>query len=508
MRTRQLLGSVTALALLLAVACSPTPAGDSASPAGEVPPLAGRSADEPLPPPVSPYDALPAESRSVLDLPFTGDLSEMVKRRMIRAGVVYNRTLYFIDEGQQRGMVYESLKNFEDELNKRLNTGLLRVHVAFVPLSRDQLFPALAEGKVDLVAAGLTVTPEREALVAFSTPTRTDVSELVVTNAKAAPVATVSDLSGREVFVRRSSSYYGSLVDLNAALKAQGRPPVTIKEAPEALETEDLIEMVNAGLVEATVADEHIADFWAQVFPDVRVNREAAIRTGGTIAVAVRKENPELLQAADTWIEQFGRGTAFGNIIERRYFQNTVYVKRASDEAERKKFQALVELFRKYGEQYNLDYLLMAAQGYQESTLDHAARSPVGAIGIMQIMPATGRDLNVGDITELENNIHGGVKYIRFMMDQYYKDEPMDEINKVLMTLASYNAGPGRIRQLRRETASRGLDPNRWFGNVERVVAERIGRETVQYVGNIYKYYVAYTLTNEQVQERRRLMQP
>jgi len=147
---------------------------------------------------------------------------------------------------------------------------------------------------------------------------------------------------------------------------------------------------------------------------------------------------------------------------------------------------------------------LMAAQGYQESQLNQEAKSAVGAIGVMQVMPATGKDLAVGDINKVEPNIHAGVKYFRFMMDEFYKDEPMDDVNKGLMTLASYNAGPGRIRQLRRETEKRGLNPNVWFGNVERVVSERIGRETVTYVSNIYKYYIAYRLTLEREAARDR----
>ena len=161
-----------------------------------------------------------------------------------------------------------------------------------------------------------------------------------------------------------------------------------------------------------------------------------------------------------------------------------------------------MDLFRKYGDQYEVDFLLMVAQGYQESQLDQNARSPVGAIGIMQLMPATGRSLKVGDITKLEPNIHAGVKYMRFMMDEYFKDEPMDNLNKGLMTFAAYNAGPGRLRQLRRETEKRGLDPNVWFGNVERVASERIGRETVTYVSNIFKYYVAYRLMADQIERR------
>ena len=192
------------------------------------------------------------------------------------------------------------------------------------------------------------------------------------------------------------------------------------------------------------------------------------------------------------------RATPSATSIERRYLESVKYVKNAAADAERRKLQAVIDLFRKYGAQYDLDYLLMAAQGYQESTLDQNVKSPVGAIGVMQVMPPTGKELKVGDITKLEPNIHAGVKYMRFMMDQYFKDEPMDDLNKGLMTFASYNAGPGRVRQLRREAEKRGLDPNVWFGNVERVASERIGRETVTYVSNIYKYYIAYRLISEQ----------
>jgi membrane-bound lytic murein transglycosylase MltF len=330
------------------------------------------------------------------------------------------------------------------------------------------------------------------------------VSEVVVTGAKVPPVPTAADLSGRTVYVRRSSSYYASLARLNVELAGHGKPIVVVKEAPETLEDDDLLEMVNAGLLDATVVDDFVAEFWKTVFPNITVNSGAAVRTGGDIAVAMRKENPGMQRAVNVWIRKYGPRTAFGNVINRRYLEDGEYARRASDEAERAKFQRVVELFRKYGDKYELDYLMIAAQGYQESGLDQNVRSRVGAVGVMQLMPATGKELKVGDITQLEPNIHAGVKYVRWMMDEYFKDDPMDRLNRGLMTLAAYNAGPGRIRQLRQEAARRGLDPNVWFGNVEQVASERIGRETVQYVSNIYKYYVAYRLTQEQEDERRR----
>ena len=457
----------------------------------------------PNPETASPYDALPEAFRLMVDKPFSGDFDEMVKRRMIRVAVTFNRTHYFIDKGQERGITYESLKLFENDLNADLKTGNLKLHVVIVPIPRHELYPALVSGKVDMVAAMVTVTPERETLVSFSEPTRTNVSEIVVSGPGAPPIATVDDLAGQEVFVRKGSIYEESLIKLNEQLKARGKPPAVFVEAPAVLEDDDVLEMVNAGLAPITIVDDYLAEFWSKVFTDMKVHRDIAVRSGGILAVAFRKDNPRLREAVNTWIRKHGQGDAFRNVIERRYLENTKYVKNAAADAERQKFRAVIELFRKYGAQYDLDYLLMAAQGYQESTLDQKVKSPVGAIGVMQVMPPTAKELKVGDVTKVDANIHAGVKYMRFMMDQYFKDEPMDNLNKGLMTFASYNAGPGRIRQLRSEAEKRGLDPNVWFGNVERVASERIGRETVTYVSNIYKYYITYRLLADQLERRK-----
>jgi membrane-bound lytic murein transglycosylase MltF len=338
--------------------------------------------------------------------------------------------------------------------------------------------------------------------VDFTNPTRKGVDEIVVTGPGAPAIASVDDLAGQEVYVRRSSSYYQSLLALNERLKVAGKAPVAVQAAPENLEDEDLLEMVNAGLIQITVVDSYLAEFWQQVFPALTLHDAVALRTGGNLAVAIRKNSPQLAAGLNAIIDEYGLGTTFGNTMEKRYLQSTKFVKNATSEAERKKFLAMVELFKKYSDQYELDYLLMAAQGFQESGLDQGVKSPVGAIGVMQVMPATGQELGVGDIRQIEPNIHAGAKYFRFIVDQYYKDEPMTPLDKGLFAFASYNAGPGRIRQLRREAEKRGLDPNVWFGNVEQIASERIGRETVTYVSNIYKYYVAYRLVTEEGERR------
>jgi len=435
--------------------------------------------------------------------PWTGDLDGMIERRVIRVLTVNSKTFYFHDKGTLRGTVVDFFKVFEDGLNKKLaaenklKNKNLKVRVVFIPLPRDQLLPGLVAGKGDIAAANLTITPERQKLVDFTIAGLSNVSEVVVTGPASPKVSSVDDLSGKEVFVRKSSSYYETLADLNRKLAAEKKLPITLKEAPETLEDEDLLEMLNAGLVALIVVDKHKADFWKQIFPQLTVHDNVAVRTGGDIAWAFRKDSPQLKAVLDDFATRNKVGTATGNQLLTRYLKNVKYVKNATSEAERKKFLALVQYFQKYGDQYDVDWVLMGAQGYQESQLNQNAKSPVGAIGVMQVMPATGKEMKVGDITETEANIHAGIKYMRWMIDQYYDKEPMTKLDKALFAFASYNAGAGRISQLRKEAAKRGLDPNVWFQNVEYVVAEKIGQETVTYVSNIYKYYIAYRLILE-----------
>jgi membrane-bound lytic murein transglycosylase MltF len=447
--------------------------------------------------------AAPGPTTLSTDLvPWKGDWDGIVARHLLRVLVSTGRTFYFVDKGTQRGITYDIFKGFEDEINQKLKTKALKFHVAFIPVARDQLIPALLDGRGDVAAANLTVTEAREKLVAFSEPLLTGVRELVVTGPQSPALKTLDDLSGQEIYVRKSSSYWEHLEALNARFIAAGRKQVKLKPASENLEDEDLLEMLNAGLVRAVVVDSHKAMFWAQVFPKIVVHEDIFVHEGGDIAWALREHSPQLKAALDDFIKTHGKGTMFGNTLLKRYWQNAKYVKDATNPEELKKFEQTVALFRKYAAQYDMDYLLMMAQGYQESRLDQSVKSRVGAVGVMQVMPTTAKELNVGDITELEPNVNAGVKYIRYMIDTYYAKEPMDPLNKALFAFASYNAGPARIQSLRTEAAKRGLDPNQWFQNVALVAAEKIGQETVTYVANIYKYYIAYKLLADQEEEK------
>jgi membrane-bound lytic murein transglycosylase MltF len=440
-------------------------------------------------------------------VPRKDDLDGMVKRRLVRVLVVHNALLYFVDRGQQRGATYDLFRLFEEDLNRKQRTKDLPVKVVFLPVPRDRLVPTLIEGRGDIAAANLTVTPEREKLVDFSTPLATGVDEILVTGPAAAAVDSVLDLSGREVYVRASSSYAESLQRLGARFEKEGRAPVKVVPIDERLETEDILEMVQAGVVPMTVVDRHLADLWGQVLTGIQVHPQIVVHAGGEIAWAFRKNSPQLRQTLDAFARTHGRGTRLGNTILKRYLSDVAWIKNSTAEKELARFRAVMTLFRTYGERYDVDWLLLAAQGYQESGLDNDKRSSAGAVGIMQLLPTTARDANVGipDVRSVENNIHAGAKYVRFLQDRYFDDPAIDRANRLLLAFAAYNAGPARVAGLRRKASQMGLDPNVWFGNVEVVAAREIGRETVQYVGNIYKYYVAYKLVTDRSRELQRL---
>jgi len=435
---------------------------------------------------------------------WTGDLPVLVEKRAVRLLVIYSKTFYFIDKGKQRGITYDMGMELEKYLNASNKDRARPIRVVLIPVARDKLLPALAAGIGDIATGGLTITPERIKQVDFTAAAMEGINEIVVTGADVPPPASVDELSGRSVFVRPSSAYHESLVALNDRLKAAGRPPVQIVAAEENLEDEDILEMVNAGLVDATVVDSYVADLWKQIFPNIRPLPAVALRTNAQVAWAIRKDSPALRKSLDGFIAKHRVGTMTGNVLLKRYLQNTRWARGATNKEDMRRFNELTGLFKKYATKYDFDWLLLVAQGYQESGLDQRTRSPVGAIGVMQVMPTTAKDRNVAikDIHLTEPNIHAGVKYLRFLVNQYFDEPGIDRVNRHLFAFAAYNAGPNRITRLRSEAAEKGLDPNKWFNNVELVVAEDIGRETVQYVSNIYKYYIAYKLTLERAQQR------
>jgi membrane-bound lytic murein transglycosylase MltF len=449
---------------------------------------------------------VPSELAGIVE-PWFGDLPAMAERKIVRAAVARSGFFYYIRDGREFGVTSELLKLFEKDLNQRLGLkGSRRLHVVAIPLTRDELLEAVAEGRADIAGAGLTVTPERERLVDFTMPWTGEVAEVVVTGPLAVPVGSLEDLSGREVVVRVSSSYYQSLQDLNRRFEQQGLAPVEIVPAHEIFEDEDLLEMASVGMIGVTVVDDFVAEFWRQVFVGLTVHEDLALRQGGQIAWAIRKDSPALAEAIDDFVRRNRRGTKTGNIILKRYLADPATVTNALAGDRLEQLSSEEPYFRKYGEQYGFDWLMLAAQAYQESRLDNSKKSRAGAVGIMQVLPSTARSIGVENFRSVDGNIQAGARYMRHLVDTYFPEEDLDPMNRWIFALAGYNAGATRISRLRRQAAADGLDPNQWFDNVEREAARHVGSEPVNYVRNVMKYYLAYRLTFEREQLRREVL--
>jgi membrane-bound lytic murein transglycosylase MltF len=439
---------------------------------------------------------------------WTGDFDEMLKRRLIRVAIPYSRTLYYIDKGQERGLSAELVRGFEEFLNKKYKNKLkkrpLTVHI--YPVTRDHLFDDVVNGTADIATGNLTITDKREEKVDFVPLGDTNIKEVLVTGADSPEITSVDELSGRTVHVRPATSYHESLVALNERLAKSGKPPVKIVLLPDALESEDIMEMLNAGMFDAAVIDNWKARVWVQLLPKVKVHEDIVLRDDSHIGWAIRKQDDRLQKEIEEYFKSSQRKLASASRYQ-RLMKRVKGLKNNATSEELKKFEQLIALFEKYGQKYQLDPLLLTAMGYQESRLNQKARSKVGAIGVMQLMPNTGNSMRVGNIRLTEPNIHAGAKYLDLLMQQYFSDAQFSEMDRALFAFASYNAGPGNIAKHRNEAARRGYDPNVWFNSVEIVTAERIGIETTAYVRNIYKYYAAYKLVSERQKDREKARQ-
>jgi len=431
-----------------------------------------------------------------------GDFDAMLERRVIRVAVPYSRSLYFNDRGTQRGMTADLLEEFERWLNRRYGKGGRVLTLQVFPVSRDELLARLFAGHADIAAGNLTITATRERGVDFSIPTAEGVNEILVTGSGVAAPADLEGLASLEIHVRRASSAYESLVVLDRRLRAAGKAPLKLQLAPAVLEDEDLLDMLNAGLLPAMVVDDWKVRLWAPALRRAKAHPGLAVREGASIGWALREGTPQLKHVVDEFLREAARGPFSAKRSLADYQQRYRALRNPTLQPEWQKFERSIALFRKYGARYHFDPLMLAAQAYQESRLDQKAVSRAGAIGLMQVLPATGAAMKVGDIREPDANVHAGTKYMRRILDRHFRDADFSEQDRNLFAFASYNAGPTRIARMRGLAAKQGLDPDRWFNNVEIVAGARIGQEPVRYVRNIYKYYTAYRLQSDLLARR------
>ena len=435
---------------------------------------------------------------------WTGDFDGLQERRVIRVLVTYNRTNFFIQDGRERGFEHELIQQLTDFLNRDMVRDEPPFRVVTLPLPFEDLVARLRAGEGDVVAAGLTITPERAALVDFTEPYLPEVDEILVTAGDVTGIDRLEDLAGHMVHVSSGRSYAGHLRALSERLEADGLAPIEVVEVDPHLETEDLLQLVNAGLIELTVADHHIASIWAENLPNIVLRPDLAINRGGRIAWAIRQDSPLLREGLDAFMAEHQRGTLLGNVLFARYFEDDTWISNPLAPEQQQDLARYADLFILHGRRYGFDWRLIAALAFQESKLDQGLVSPAGAVGLMQIKPETAAEPIIGlpEVGRADTNVEAGVKYLAYLEDRYFDSPAIGDAARIDLTLAAYNAGPRRVARMRARAKELDLDPNVWFRSVELVAFDEFSRETVDYVANINKYYVAYKLSGDRLRSR------
>ncbi|HQR52213.1 MAG TPA: lytic transglycosylase F [Burkholderiales bacterium] len=411
----------------------------------------------------------------------------------LRVLVNYTRTNFFVSKHEPRGFEYEYLREFERFLNERVRRQKHPIRLEFVVTDLDRALPDLLEGRGDIAAASLTITPARQQKVDFSLPYLVDVDEIVVTNRKVSAPASLAALGGKRIVVVRGSSYAEHLQALARAQRAAGKAPVEVVEASSGIESEDILELVNAGVVDYTVVDSHRAKLWAQVLPMIAVHEKLAVNVGGNIAWAVRPESRELREALDAFIDQDGARSTLNRMIFDRYFRDTRWIENPEARPLLRRQAAVVEAIKKYSAAAGLDWRLVLAQALAASNLESGRRGADGAIGIMQVTPEMAAKVGVTDIDRPERNIEAGVRYLASLRDEYARGDRGDA-GSMDLAVAAYRMGPRQVQTLQRYARDLGLDPARWERNVELVADLTLGDQRTHEVNEVYLYFEAFRL--------------
>ncbi len=433
---------------------------------------------------------------SRLDDHWREDLPEMLQRRTIRVLTTYSPSTYFIFEGRSYGFEYSLLKDFETFINHRFRRKPTQTVLEFIPVPENLLIPCLQIGIGDMVAAGIRRPPQDIDGIDFTIPYLQNVSDVLITHRQAPAINLIEDLAGRRIHIQPAWQQSKTLRRIDARLLVTGRRPLNRTTTNGFLSSEDILELVNEGVIDLSIVESHIARLWSSVYPDIVILEFPEISAHTPIAWAVRRDNPEFKASLDRFLRGRQRGSWFGNIYYRQYFKETRWVSNPLIPTDHAKFSRYAPLFRKYGSRYGFDWMLLAAIAYQESQMKNRRRSHAGAVGLMQVMPTTAGDANVDidNIWDPEQNVHAGSKYLALLRDVYFPAAEYSPQERIHFILAAYNAGPGKIARCRRLAVRMGNDPRKWFGHTELAARRLIGNETVRYVSNVSKYYMAYSL--------------
>jgi membrane-bound lytic murein transglycosylase MltF len=435
-----------------------------------------------------------------------GDLDGMLQRGQVRILIPFSRTFFFRANDQELGLSSEILGRYKQFLNDQLVLGDQKIKFIFLPTPEERLLEDLLAGKGDIVAAAPALSPEQEKRVAFVSPVAAEIQEILVTGPDAPQFKSIFNLSGQEITVREDSSYVAGLRKLNNTLASIGRKPVRLHFADTFLDDEDLLEMTAAGLLPMTVVDSHVGEFWGTVFHDLRLHNNIALRTAKEISWAARADSFLLRES----IRSFHKNSYLprdGHLGLTDYYRvKDGFLSNSLSLPALERYHSTAALFEQYGKQYSFPPLLLTALAYQESQLDLSWPGKNGRVGLTGIHLSAvleeGLEADLQQIRKPEYNIHTAARYLRFLADHYFSSSRLSEPDRNLMAVAAYQAGPEQVMAARKRAALAGYNPDIWFHHVETALPPEDGRDTAQYVRNIYNYSKAYEYFLDQTDNR------
>ncbi|MHC5350226.1 MltF family protein [Metapseudomonas furukawaii] len=422
----------------------------------------------------------PVEARDLAQIRRSGVLKVLVNQSRNSSGQV---------KGESVGVEYHRIRAFQQYLNRNARDGR-EIQLKIIPRAKDQLLAALQRGEGDLVAPG-ELMGQGGARVSASAPLRKDVPLVLVSRQGQRRYQGLEQLSGRSVALPAGSAAGEAVRKVNQGLVAKKKAPILVEWVDPSLAVEDVLEMVHAGIFPLTVVEQPIADRWAKVMPRLRVDRHLVLDKQGDMTWFVRRDAPTLRASVDRFIAGY-RVPADQDAVFQRVYRRLYKVHNPLARAERQRLERVRPVLQRYAEEHRFDWLSLAALAYKESSFNPNARGSGGATGLMQITPGAARSVGVGNIQKLDNNVQASARYLAMLRRSFFASRQLDERERMAFVLAAYNLGPQRVQGMRAEARRRGLDPNQWFFQVERIAAEQVGMGVVSYVNAVNKYYLAF----------------
>lgn len=436
----------------------------------------------------------PGEVRDLPQVRSSGVLRVLVNQSRNSSGEV---------NGQPIGVEYRRLRAFEQYLN-RTAKGNRNLRLEIVPKAKDQLIAALQRGEGDLVAPGELVHLRGQGDISPSAPIMTRVPLVLVGRQGARRYQRLDQLSGRTLMLPAGSAVGAAVHKVNEQLAARKLRPIDIEWLDPSLAVEDVLEMVQAGIYPLTAVELPIAQRWARVLPKLQVQPEVAFSRDDNLSWFIRRDARLLRASVDQFLKDY-RSPADQDAAFQRVYRRLYKVHNPLGRTELGRLEKVRPVLQQYAERNDLDWLNLAAVAFKESTLNPSARGAGNATGLMQVTPAAARSVGVGNIHRLENNVQASARYLASLRRKFFSSPRLNERERMAFTLAAYNMGPQRVQQLRAEAKRRGLNPDQWFFQVERVAAEQVGMGVVSYVNSVNKYFLAFHRERSALESRQRV---